>query len=119
MPDKFVYLDNAAATRTDARVLQAMLPYFTDKYAVATSQFGYSMGIDAKDALDQARATVANAMGAEPDEFIFTSGSAESSNIALKGVALALGEKKGRPIITTRIVDFAVLHSARALERQG
>ena len=71
MPDKFVYLDNAAATRMDARVVQAMLPFFTDKYAVATSQFGYSMGIDAKDALDQARATVASAMGAEPDEFIF------------------------------------------------
>jgi len=119
MPDNFVYLDNAAATRTDARVVHAMLPYFLEKYAVATSQFGYSMGIDAKDALDQARATIANAMGAEPDAFIFTSGSAESSNIALKGVALALGEKKGRHIITTSIEDFGVLHSARALERQG
>ena len=96
-----------------------MKPYYFDTYAVATSQFGYSLGIDAQDALDDARGRIAAALGAEPEEFVFTSGSTESSNMALKGVALALGEKKGKHIITTRIEDFAVLYSARALEKQG
>jgi len=117
--EKFVYLDNAAATRLDERVLEAMTPYFFDLYAVATSQFGYSLGVDARDALDEARARVAAALGAKPEEFIFTSGDTESSNLALKGVALALGEKKGRHIITSPIEDFPVLYSARALEKQG
>jgi cysteine desulfurase len=115
----FVYLDNAAATRLDERVLEAMEPYLFETYAVATSQFGYSPGIEARDDLEAARATIAGAMGAEPEEFVFTSGSTESSNMALKGVALALGEKKGRHIIISRIEDFPVLHSARALEKQG
>jgi len=116
---EFVYLDNAAATRLDERVLEAMKPYFFETYAVATSQFGYSPGIEARDALDAARATIAGALGAAPEEFIFTSGSTESSNMAIKGVAMALGEKKGRHIIVSRIEDFPVLHSARALEKQG
>jgi len=123
MFEKVVYLDNAAATRLDERVLEAMTPYFFDVYAVATSQFGYSIGIDARDALDQARASIAARMGAKPEEFIFTSGDTESSNLALKGVALALGpgakKPRGRHLITTRIEDFPVLHSARALEKQG
>ncbi len=112
-----VYLDNAAATRLDERVLEAMKPYLFETYAVATSQFGYSPGIEARDTLDAARTAIAGALGAEPEEFIFTSGSTESSNMALKGVALSLGEKKGRHIITSKIEDFAVLHSARALEK--
>jgi len=116
---EFVYLDNAAATRLDERVLEAMKPYLFETYAVATSQFGYSLGIEARDALDAARATIASALGAAPEEFIFTSGSTESSNMALKGVAMALGEKKGRHIVVSRIEDFPVLHSARALEKQG
>ena len=124
---EFVYLDNAAATRLDERVLEAMKPYFFETYAVATSQFGYSPGIEARDALDAARTTIAGALGAEPEEFIFTSGSTESSNMVLKGVALALGARsgdrrpsgKGKHIIVSKIEDFAVLHSARALERQG
>jgi cysteine desulfurase len=96
-----------------------MKPYFFDLYAVATSQFGYSLGVDARDTLDTARGQIAAALGAGPEEFIFTSGSTESSNLAIKGVALALGEKKGRHIVTSTIEDFPVLHSARALERQG
>ncbi len=114
-----VYLDNAATTRLDERVLEAMTPYYLETYAVATSQFGYSPGIEAKDALDDARARIAARLGAAADEVIFTSGSTESSNLALKGVALALGEKKGKHIITTPIEDFPVLYSARALEKQG
>jgi len=117
--ENVVYLDNAAATRMDERVLEVMNPYLFDLYAVATSQFGYSLGIDARDALDSAREKIAVALGAGPDELIFTSGSTESSNLALKGVALALGEKKGRHIIVSAVEDFPVLYSARALERQG
>jgi len=119
MLGELVYLDNAAATRLDERVLEAMRPYLFDVYAVATSEFGYSPGIDARDALNDARKRVATALGAGPEEFIFTSGSTESSNMALKGIARALEHKKGRHIITTRIEDFPVLYSARALERQG
>ncbi|MBC7264918.1 MAG: cysteine desulfurase [Chloroflexi bacterium] len=119
MFNKVIYFDNAAATRLDERVLEAMKPYFFDLYAVATSQFGYSLGVDARDALDNARAQIAAVLGASPEEFIFTSGSTESSNLAIKGVASALAEKKGRHIVTSPIEDFPVLHSARALERQG
>jgi len=119
MFDKVVYLDNAAASRLDDRVLEAMKPYFFDVYAVATSEFGYSQGIEARETLDKARGVLANVLGASHKELIFTSGSTESSNIALKGVALALGEKKGKHIIISRIEDFPVLHSAKALEKQG
>jgi len=114
-----IYLDNAASTRLDERVLEAMRPYFLETYAVATSEFGYSLGIEARDALEEARGAIASALGADAGEVIFTSGGTESSNLALKGVAAALGEKKGRHIITTRIEDFPVLHSARTLEKQG
>jgi len=114
-----IYLDNAAATRLDERVLEAMKPFLFDTYAVATSQFGYSAGIEAKDALELAREKIAAGLEAAPGEFVFTSGSTESSNMALKGVALALGEKKGKHIVTTHIEDFPVLNSARTLEKQG
>ena len=114
-----VYLDNSAATRLDERVLEVMKPYFFDKYAVATSEFAYSQGIEARESLDGAREAVALALGAAPEEFIFTSGSTESSNIALKGVALALGNRKGKHLIVSKIEDFPVLNSARALEKQG
>jgi cysteine desulfurase len=114
-----VYLDNAAATRLDERVLKAMEPYFFDLYAIATSQFGYSLGVDARDALDVARAGVAAQLGATPEELVFTSGGTESSNLAIKGIALALADKKGRHIVTTPLEDFPVLYSIRSLERQG
>jgi len=116
---ELVYLDNAATTRLDERVLEAMKPYFFDVYAVATSEFGYSPGLEAREALEKARQTIASALGASPEEFVFTSGSTESSNMALKGIALALGKKKGKHIIISKIEDFPVLHSARALEKQG
>ena len=119
MFENVIYLDNAAATRLDERVLEAMKPYFFDLYAIATSQFGYSLGVDARDALDNARTQIASALGAAPGELVFTSGSTESGNLALKGVASALEKKKGRHIITSPLEDFPVLHSARALERQG
>ena len=114
-----IYLDNAACTRLDERVLEAMTPYFFDTYAVATSEFGYSMGIDAKEGLENARESIASKLGADSGEIIFTSGDTESSNMALKGVAWALKEKKGKHIIVSQIEDFPVLNTAKALQRQG
>ncbi len=119
MGDTIVYLDNGAATRMDERVLEAMKPYLFDIYGVAASQFSYSLGIEAKEGLDDARDTLAKAMGASSEEFIFTSGSTESSNLALKGVASALGDKGGKHIIISSIEDFPVLNSAKALEKDG
>jgi cysteine desulfurase len=116
---KRIYFDNSAATRMDERVLEAMKPYFFEHYAVATSEFAYSEGIDAREALDDLRSVLAASLGANAEEFIFTSGNTESSNLALKGVSLALRKKKGSHIITSKIEDFPVLHSARALEKQG
>ena len=114
-----VYLDNSAGTRLDERVLEAMKPFFFDKYAVATSEFGYSMGIESREALERARSVLAGRLGGSTEEFVFTAGGTESCNMALKGVALALGEKKGRHIITSRIEDFPVLNTAKALAKQG
>jgi len=119
MQERQIYLDNAAVTRLDERVLEAMTPFFFETYAVATSEFGYSLGIEAREALGEAREKLAAALGASAEEFVFTSGSTESSNMALKGVALALGEKKGKHIIISAIEDFPVLHSAQTLEKQG
>lgn len=119
MDSRQVYLDNSATTRLDERVLDAMRPCFFDNYAVATSEFAYSQGIEAREALDSAREVVAAALGAGPEELVFTSGDTESSNMALKGVALALGPKKGKHLVVSKIEDFPVLHSARALEKQG
>ncbi|MGD2248031.1 MAG: cysteine desulfurase family protein [Candidatus Methanofastidiosia archaeon] len=117
-----LYLDNASATKMDERVLEAMRPYLFEVYAVATSEFGYSLGIEAKEALDEARADIANRMNGNPDELVFTSGSTESSNLALKGVIKAVDTKKQKPkkhIIVSTIEDFPVLNSAKTLEKQG
>ncbi|XUX00517.1 MAG: cysteine desulfurase family protein [Dehalogenimonas sp.] len=119
MENKSVYLDNAAATRLDERVLEAMLPYFFQTYAVATSEFAYSQGIEAREALDGARGQLTGLLGVNPEEFIFTSGDTESSNLAVKGVARALAKSKGHHIITSKIEDFPVLQSVRTLEKEG
>jgi len=119
MFDEYIYMDNSSMTRIDDQVFEKMKEYFLEKYAVATSDFGYSMGVDARNAIETSRETIAEALGASKEEFIFTSGSAESNNMALKGVALALGEKKGKHIIISKIEDFPVLNSAKSLEKQG
>jgi cysteine desulfurase len=119
MLNKTIYLDNTASTRMDERVLEVMKPYFFETYATATSEFGYSIGIEAKEGLNNARKKIAATLGASSEELIFTSGSTESSNLALKGVAMALGDKKGKHIITSKIEDFPVLNSAKTLEKQG
>ncbi|WP_406669934.1 cysteine desulfurase family protein [Methanolobus sp. ZRKC4] len=119
MFDRMVYLDNAASTRLDERVLEAMKPYYFDIYAVATSEFGYSMGIDAKEGLEEARETIASSLGASAEEIVFTSGDTESSNMAIKGVLAALKKKKGEHIIVSKIEDFSVLNTAKTLEKMG
>lgn len=117
MNESLVYLDNSATTQTDERVLEAMKPYLLDKYAVATSEFAYSMGIEAKEALDDARKKLAARLGASSEELIFTSGGTESSNLAIKGKARA--ESGEGHIITSKIEDFPVLNSVKKLEKQG
>lgn len=118
MFDKYVYMDNASMTRVDDRAFEEMKKYYLDTYAIATSDFGYSMGVAAREALEKSREIIAGALGAKPGEFIFTSGSAESNNMALKGVAQALENKKGKNIIVSKIEDFPVLNSAKSLESQ-
>lgn len=118
MNNDYVYLDNASSTRVDEEVVEAMKPYFFKKYAVATSEFAYKMGIETKEALEEARATIGRELSATPEEIIFTSGSTESSNLAVKGVAAATSEKNNH-IITSKIEDFPVLHSFETLEKQG
>jgi cysteine desulfurase len=112
-----VYMDNSAATRLDEKVLDAMRPYFFEQYAVATSEFAYSQGIEAGEALEGARTVLSGKLGGTPEEFIFTSGSTESSNIALKGMAMTA--KKGKHLIISKIEDFPVLNSAKAMEKLG
>ncbi|KKG12737.1 cysteine desulfurase [Methanosarcina sp. 1.H.T.1A.1] len=119
MFENMIYLDNAACTRLDERVLEAMKPYFFDTYAVATSEFGYSMGIDAKEGLENSREGIASRLGADSEEIVFTSGDTESSNMALKGATWALREKKGKHIIVSKIEDFPVLNTAKTLQKQG
>jgi len=114
-----IYMDNAASTRLDERVLEAMRPYFFDSYAVATSEFGHSMGIEAKETLADARSRLAKLLRVGAEEVLLTSGDTESSNLALKGIALSLGDKKGKHIVTSKIEDFPVLNSAKAMERMG
>ena len=118
MEQNRIYLDNAAATKTDPEVVQAMLPYFTETYAVASSQFSHSPGILAKEGLDNAREIIAKKINASPDEIIFTSGGTEASNLAVKGTAWAHRGEKDH-IVCSKIENNAVLHSCQWLENEG
>lgn len=113
---KKVYLDYAATTPTDPLVLEAMEPYFFDKFGNASSLHAY--GQEAKQALEDSREVLANFIGATPEEIVFTSGGTESDNAALLGVAYAL-EKKGNHIITSVIEHHAISEPAKFLEKKG
>lgn len=117
MPNNIkIYLDNAATTPLDPRVLAAMKPYLKDSYGNASTL--YSLGQEAKEAIEKSRETIANFIGAKPEEIIFTSGGTEADNLALKGVAFA-NEKFGKHIITTAIEHHAVLEPCHWLEKRG
>ncbi len=111
-----IYLDNAATTRTAPEVVEAMLPFFSENYGNASSI--YSLGATSKKALNQARRTLADYLGARQEEIYFTAGGSEADNWALKAAAEAYRDK-GKHIITTRIEHHAVLHTCEYLEKQG
>jgi cysteine desulfurase len=112
-----VYLDNNATTRLDPRVLEAMLPFFTERYGNAASRH-HAFGRDAEEAVEQARAQVAELIGASPREIVFTSGATESDNLALKGV-MAANKARGDHLITAVTEHHAVLDVAKRLAREG
>ena len=117
MTENRIYMDNSATTRTDPRVVDAMLPFFTETYAVASSQFSHTPGILAREALDNAREQIISRLNAEKDSVIFTSGGTESNNLALKGTVW--GNRQKKHLIVSKIVHNSVLHSAQWLEKQG
>jgi len=112
-----IYLDYQATTPTDPRVVDAMLPYFTERYGNAAST-GHSFGWAASEAVDNARASVAALIGADLREIVFTSGATEADNLALRGVTAAYREK-GRHVVTCTIEHKAVLDTAHQLEADG
>ncbi|MHA2334206.1 MAG: cysteine desulfurase family protein [Candidatus Hodarchaeales archaeon] len=118
MSEKRIFLDNASTTRVADEVLEAMLPYFTEKFGIASSDYGHSFGIESKEAMDNARSTVARALNASPDEIIFTSGGTESNNLAIKGIAYK-NRKKGNHIIISSIAHSSALDACEALEKEG
>lgn len=99
-------------------VLEAMLPYFTEHFGVASTDYGHSFGVLAREAIENARDILANAINANPREIVFTSGGTESNNLAIKGVALA-NRDKGNHLITSKIEHSSVLDSCEALKTQG
>ena len=111
-----IYLDHAATTPLDKRVLEKMLPYFTENYGNANSQ--HSFGQTAKVAVDNARKTIADIIGAKPSEIYFTSGGTESDNWALRGTAKRYKDK-GKHLIISKIEHHAMLTTAKELEKEG
>ncbi|MFH1126850.1 MAG: cysteine desulfurase family protein [archaeon] len=113
---KRIYFDHAATTPVDAKVMDAMMPYFSHKFGNASSI--HQDGQEAKEALLDSREIIARKMNADPKRIIFTSGGTESNNLALKGIAFA-NRDCGKHIITSKIEHDCVLNSSRWLERQG
>ncbi|HJH30655.1 MAG TPA: cysteine desulfurase, partial [Methanosarcinaceae archaeon] len=113
---KRIYMDHGATTPVDPRVVDVMLPYFTDKFGNASSL--HSFGQEAAKVLEQSRQEVASSIGAKPEEIIFTSGGTESDNLAIKGIAYRNSDR-GKHIITSTIEHPAVLNTCAYLEKEG
>jgi len=111
-----IYMDHAATTATDPRVVRAMEPFFVDRFGNPSTM--YSLGTGPAEAVEQARSSVARLLAAKPEEIFFTSGGTESNNWAVKGTAYA-NESRGNHIITTKIEHHAVLEPCRFLEKHG
>ena len=116
MDKEMIYLDNAATTKTASEVVEAMLPYFMEKYGNPSSVYSFASGN--KEAISEQRDVIAEALGAKGNEIYFTAGGSESDNWALKAAAEAYGDK-GNHIITTKIEHHAILHTAEYLEKRG
>ncbi|WP_461812839.1 cysteine desulfurase NifS [Faecalimonas sp.] len=114
--ERFIYLDNAATTKTAPEVVEAMVPYFTENYGNPSSV--YSFAAKNKNVITKQREIIANLLGAEANEIYFTAGGSEADNWALKATMEAYKDK-GNHIITTKIEHHAVLHTAEYLEKQG
>jgi cysteine desulfurase len=112
-----IYLDHTATTPLDPRVLEAMLPLFSDTFGNASSVHSY--GREAKIMLEKSRETIAHIIGAEPGEVFFTSGGTESDNYAIRGVAAAAARKGKRHIVTSSVEHHAVLEPCEHLRRDG
>src|SRR5947209_7676911 len=112
-----IYMDNHATTPMDPRVLEAMLPYFTETFGNAASR-NHSFGWSAEEGVENARAQVAGLINADPKEIVFTSGATESDNLAIKGVA-EMYKEKGDHIITSVVEHKAVLDTCKRLEKDG
>ena len=115
--ERWIYLDNAATTPLDPRVLEAMMPYLTDRFGNASSHH-HAYGWEAEEAVEAARAQVAALLGAPVRSLVFTSGATESNNLAIKGVFGAY-RSKGNHLLVSRIEHKAVLDVCAALEKQG
>ena len=113
---KLIYLDNAATTKTAPEVVDAMLPYFTEKFGNPSSVYSFASGN--KEVISVQRDVIAGVLGAKSNEIYFTAGGSESDNWALKAAAEAYVDK-GNHIITTKIEHHAILHTAEYLERRG
>lgn len=113
---KLIYLDNAATTKTAPEVVEAMLPYFTEKFGNPSSVYSFAAGN--KEVVSRQRDIIADVLGAKSNEIYFTAGGSESDNWALKAAAEAYGDK-GNHIITTKIEHHAILHTAEYLEKRG
>jgi len=113
-----IYLDHAATTPLDGRVLEAMLPYLRDHWGNPSSLYGEAQ--EARRGLEGARRSMAEILGCKPQELVFTSGGSESDNLALRGAAYAARRQtRGEHIITTAIEHHAVLHGAERLQEEG